>query len=57
MREAVIEDPVINSALEEPRRHFRFTDDGIGEEIVPSRRPGVCFVPVARPRKGSIPPC
>lgn len=34
MREVVIENPVINSAFSEPRRHFRFDDDGITDEIV-----------------------
>lgn len=30
---SLIENPVINSPFEEPRRHFRFTDDGITDEI------------------------
>ena len=34
MREVVIENPVINSAFSEPRRHFQFDDDGITDEIV-----------------------
>jgi len=29
VREAVIENPVINSAFVEPARHFKFDDDGI----------------------------
>ena len=51
MREAVIENPVINSAFEEPRRHFRFTDDGITDEVVGTRRPSAYFIPVAQPKK------
>jgi hypothetical protein len=30
----LIENPVINSPFAEPRRHFRFTDDGI---VLPAR--------------------
>jgi type III restriction enzyme len=47
----IIENPVLNSPFEEPRRHFRFDDDGITDEIVPSRRPSAYFVPIARPKK------
>lgn len=39
----LIENPVINSPFEEPRRHFHFDDNGITEEIVPVRRRSVCF--------------
>ena len=31
----LIENPVINSPFEEPRRHFRFDDKRISDEIVP----------------------
>ena len=51
MREAVIENPVINSAFVEPRRHFKFDDDGITTEIVDQRRPSAYFIPVAQPKK------
>lgn len=34
----LIDNPVINSPFEEPQRHFRFTDDGITDEIGPGRR-------------------
>ena len=34
MKQVVIENPVINSPFEEPQRHFRFTDEGITNEIV-----------------------
>ena len=46
----VIENPVINSPFEEPRRHFRFTEDGISNEIATERRTSQYFVPIARPR-------
>ena len=41
MSQVIIDNPVINSPFEEPRRHFRFTDDGITDEIVPGRRRGI----------------
>ncbi len=34
----LIENPIINSPFEEPKRYFRFTDDGITDEIVIGRR-------------------
>jgi type III restriction enzyme len=53
VRQVVIENPVINSPFEEPRRHFRFDDDGITDEIVSERRPSSYFIPIAKPRKKS----
>lgn len=38
MSQVVIENPVINSPFDEPRRHFRFTDEGITNEIAEARR-------------------
>jgi hypothetical protein len=38
MKQVIIENPVINSPFEEPKRHFRFADDGITNEIVEGRR-------------------
>jgi type III restriction enzyme len=51
MPQVVIENPVINSPFTEPTRHFRFTDEGITNEIVEARRVSQYFVPIARPRK------
>ena len=51
MRQVVIENPVLNSPYEEPQRHFRFSDDGITDDIVEARRPSSYFVPVPQPRK------
>jgi hypothetical protein len=34
MPDTLIENPIINTPLEEPTRHFRFTEDGITSEIV-----------------------
>jgi hypothetical protein len=45
MRQVVIENPVINSPYLEPTRHFKFTDDGITDEIVESRRISSYFIP------------
>lgn len=51
MPQVVIDNPVINRPFEEPTRHFRFTDEGITNEIVEGRRTSAYFVPIARPRK------
>ena len=51
MSQVVIENPVINSPFEEPRRHFRFSDEGITNEIIEGRRVSSYFIPIARPKK------
>lgn len=51
MKQVVIENPVINSPFREPNRHFKFTDEGITNEIVDGRRTSSYFIPVAQPRK------
>jgi type III restriction enzyme len=51
MPQIVIENPVINSPFAEPERHFRFTDEGITNEIIAGRRISSYFVPIARPKK------
>lgn len=51
MRQTVIENPIINSPFTEPDKHFRFTDDGITNEIVAGRRSSSYFIPIARPKK------
>jgi type III restriction enzyme len=51
MSQVVIENPIINSPFDEPTRHFRFTDDGITDEIIDSRRTSSYFVPIAKPKK------
>ena len=53
MEQVVIENPVINSPFEEPKRHFRFTEDGITDEIVEERRISQYFVPIPRAKKKS----
>jgi type III restriction enzyme len=53
MKQVVIENPIINSPFEEPERHFRFTEDGITNEISDARRVSSYFIPVPRPKKKS----
>jgi len=52
-KQVVIANPVINSPFGEPRLHFRFSEQGITDEIVLGRRQSEYFVPIARPRKKS----
>ena len=51
MSQVVIENPIINSPFDEPTHHFRFTDEGITDEIVEGRRTSSYFVPIAKPKK------
>ena len=51
MSQVVIENPILNSPFDEPTRHFRFTDEGITDEVVDGRRISSYFVPIARPKK------
>ena len=50
MSQAVIENPVINSPFDEPKRHFRFAENGITDEILPGRRRSTYFIPIAKPK-------
>ncbi|MCL4486647.1 MAG: DEAD/DEAH box helicase family protein, partial [Chloroflexi bacterium] len=51
MSQVVIENPIINSPFAEPTRHFRFSDEGITNDIVDGRRTSSYFVPIAKPKK------
>lgn len=51
MATVVIENPVLNSPYDEPRRHFRFDDEGITSEIVEERRISSYFIPIPPPKK------
>ena len=51
MSQIVIENPIINSPFLEPTQHFRFTDEGITNEIESGRRISSYFIPIAKPRK------
>ncbi len=53
MKQVVIENPILNSPFEEPRRHFKFTEDGITDEIFEARRVSQYFIPIPRPKKKS----
>ena len=53
MKQVVIENPVINSPFEEPKRHFLFSEEGITNEILEARRVSSYFVPIPRPKKKS----
>ena len=33
-----VAEPILNSPFEEPSRHFRFSDEGITNEVVGARR-------------------
>lgn len=43
----VIEKPILNTPFREPAQHFKFSDQGITNEIVQSRRSSAYFVPIA----------
>ncbi len=51
MTQAIIENPVINSPFREPSRHFRFSDEGITDEIVEERRVSSYFMPIPSAKK------
>ncbi|MFH1158027.1 MAG: DEAD/DEAH box helicase family protein [Pseudomonadota bacterium] len=51
MSQVVIENPIINSPFDEPTRYFRFSDEGITNEIVDGRRTSSYFVPIAKSKK------
>lgn len=51
MPQIIIENPILNSPYTEPARHFRFTEEGITDEIVEQRRVSSYFVPIPQRRK------
>jgi type III restriction enzyme len=54
MTDIVIENPVINSAFDQPSRNFVFTEDGITNEIAQERRRSSYFIPIPPPKKGGV---
>jgi len=50
MSQVTIENPILNSPFSEPNRHFRFSDEGITNEVVEGRRTSSYFVPIAKTR-------
>ena len=53
-KRVVIENPILNSPYAEPSRHFRFSDDGITDEIAEGRRISQYFIPIAPPKKKGV---
>jgi len=51
LKDVVIENPVINSPYNEPKKYFEFTDEGITNRMIDGRRPSSYFIPIAKPRK------
>lgn len=51
MPQVVIENPILNSPYVEPIPHFRFSDEGITDEIVESRRVSSYFMPIPAAKK------
>jgi len=49
--QVIIENPILNSPFKEPKRHFRFSDEGITNEIAETRRVSSYFIPIAKPKK------
>ena len=47
----VIENPILNSPYEEPKRHFKFTDEGITDEVAEERRKSSYFIPIPASKK------
>ena len=53
MSPVTIENPILNSPYSEPKRHFKFNDDGITDEVVEERRKSSYFIPIpASKRRG-----
>lgn len=50
-RQVVIDNPILNSPYAEPSRHWRFSDEGITNEPVESRRVSSYFMPIAQPKR------
>ena len=51
MSQVLIENPIINSSFDETTRHFRFSDEGITDEIADGCRTSSYFVPIAKKKR------
>lgn len=51
MSQVVIENPILNSPFAEPSQYFKFSNEGITNEIVEARRVSAYFVPIPKPKK------
>lgn len=38
MADTLIDNPILNSPFAEPTRHWKFTEDGISDDVVEERR-------------------
>jgi type III restriction enzyme len=50
VKQAAIENPVTNSPFRESGWYFKFTDEGITNEVIRGGRTSSYFVPIAHPR-------
>lgn len=51
MKQVTIDNPILNAPFAPPDRHFKFSSEGITNEIADGRRTSVYFVPIAKPKK------
>jgi len=51
MKQIVIENPILNSPFQGPKPHFKFTEEGITDEIIEERCISSYFIPIAKPKK------
>jgi type III restriction enzyme len=51
MKQVVIENPILNSPYTEPKQHFKFSDEGITNDVEDKRRISSYFVPIPRAKK------
>lgn len=54
MPDQIINNPIINSPFEEPKRHFAFDENGITNEIIEGRRVSEYYVPIPKPRNKGV---
>jgi type III restriction enzyme len=54
VKQIVIENPILNSPYTEPRRHFRFYEEGITNDIVEVLRISSYFMPIPHAKKKSF---
>lgn len=52
MSDAIIDNPILNSPFAEPGQHWKFTQDGITNEVEEGRRISSYFMPIAKSKKG-----
>jgi type III restriction enzyme len=55
VKQILIENPILNAPFAEPRRHHKFDDDGITDQVADARRASSYFLPIAAPRKKGKP--